>query len=424
MSPFGGGASPNGLAAGEVDKAQLCRPTYYDVAGTIAGAASAPAEDDGECEGCVDTTVQHLQAATEAICSFGMDYSLEELADLGGNESSTHAPPFLPAISTGGTGGTQHHLLRHSLPEEARGEGALYHFGSVSVAEASKAIKKMSQRELQAKFRAVYNSVTNSNNNNWLRRKLFEAIGLDPTKGTAKKAAAGVAPKRRRVATNATRGQGGGRGAAGRRAAAVARAAATVATARAPSLGSWATDEDASGGEADDATADDGLASALLALGEAADMLEAEESTDPDSIPRYSGNATTAAAEGDASKTREGVMPMSRHGLPQAAPATAASAVPDLGLLLQAMMAQQQTTAGLPPYPFSATSPFMLVGLMQPGAAAAAGPAAAVAVAAAQQQLLAMMMSKTFSASAGAAVMPSLFCVPAVAAGVPAIKAE
>ena len=35
---------------------------------------------------------------------------------------------------------------------------------------------------LQAKFRLVYGAKTFSNNNNWLRRKLFEAIGVDPAK--------------------------------------------------------------------------------------------------------------------------------------------------------------------------------------------------------------------------------------------------
>ena len=60
----------------------------------------------------------------------------------------------------------RHHLLRHSLPDDVRGEGALVHFEVASVAEAVKAIKKMSQRDLQAKFRAVYGAKTFSNNNN------------------------------------------------------------------------------------------------------------------------------------------------------------------------------------------------------------------------------------------------------------------
>lgn len=68
----------------------------------------------------------------------------------------------------------QHHLLRHSLPSELRGSNVLSHFGVETVSDAAKTIKKMSQRDLQAKFKAVYGTRTFSNNNNWLRRKLFE----------------------------------------------------------------------------------------------------------------------------------------------------------------------------------------------------------------------------------------------------------
>jgi hypothetical protein len=55
----------------------------------------------------------------------------------------------------------------------------------------------MSQRELQATVRAVSGTKTFSNNNNWLRRKLFEAIGMDPGKSTAKKGVAGGQRRRR-----------------------------------------------------------------------------------------------------------------------------------------------------------------------------------------------------------------------------------
>lgn len=78
------------------------------------------------------------------------------------------------------------------------------HFEVGSVHEAVKMIKKMSQRDLQAKFLAVYGTKTHSNNNNWLRRKLFEAIGVDPAKGAVKKAAgggAGAGGRRRRGCT-------------------------------------------------------------------------------------------------------------------------------------------------------------------------------------------------------------------------------
>jgi hypothetical protein len=44
----------------------------------------------------------------------------------------------------------------------------------------------------------VYGAKTFSNNNNWLRRKLFEAIGVDPAKGAVKKAVAGSSGGRRR----------------------------------------------------------------------------------------------------------------------------------------------------------------------------------------------------------------------------------
>jgi hypothetical protein len=116
-----------------------------------------------------------------------------------------------------------HHLLRHSLPNELRGNSVLSHFGAESISEAARMIKKMSQRELQAKFRTVYNARTFSNNNNWLRRKLFEAIGLDPGKGTTKKPAQAAGQRRRRVSrltsqvrtTRTSRGARGGAGGGG-----------------------------------------------------------------------------------------------------------------------------------------------------------------------------------------------------------------
>jgi hypothetical protein len=95
----------------------------------------------------------------------------------------------------------QHHLLRHSLSAEERGVPVLSHFGVDTVADAAKQIKKMSQRDLQARFKAVYGTKTFSNNNNWLRRKLFEAIGMDPGKSTTKKATQ-AGPRRRRTAVN------------------------------------------------------------------------------------------------------------------------------------------------------------------------------------------------------------------------------
>ena len=94
----------------------------------------------------------------------------------------------------------QHHLLRHSLGADERGNAVLHHFGPdvETIADAAKLIKKMSQRDLQAKFKCVYGTKTFSNNNNWLRRKLFEAIGMDPGKSTTKKATQ-TGPRRRRA---------------------------------------------------------------------------------------------------------------------------------------------------------------------------------------------------------------------------------
>jgi hypothetical protein len=104
----------------------------------------------------------------------------------------------LPMDKGDGGEGRQHHLLRHSLSPEERGAAVLSHFGVETVADAAKQIKKMSQRDLQAKFKAVYGTKTFSNNNNWLRRKLFEAIGMDPGKSATKKATQ-TGPRRRRA---------------------------------------------------------------------------------------------------------------------------------------------------------------------------------------------------------------------------------
>lgn len=84
-----------------------------------------------------------------------------------------------PSWKRGGSGGQDaaaphHHLLRHQLPTECSGASALRHFRVSTVAEAARAIKHMSQRDLQNMFRLVYGTRTFSNNNNWLRRKLSE----------------------------------------------------------------------------------------------------------------------------------------------------------------------------------------------------------------------------------------------------------
>jgi hypothetical protein len=70
----------------------------------------------------------------------------------------------------------QHHLLKHVLNEEQRGNNALQHFGTSDVAEAVEKINGMVQRELQVHFAKVYGVRSNSNNNSWLRKKLLEGI--------------------------------------------------------------------------------------------------------------------------------------------------------------------------------------------------------------------------------------------------------
>ena len=78
-----------------------------------------------------------------------------------------------------------HHLLKHCLSEGQRIE-ALAHFGTDDIKEAAKDISKMGQRDLQNKFKLVYGNATHSNNNDWLRRKLYEAIGAAPVKVPSK----------------------------------------------------------------------------------------------------------------------------------------------------------------------------------------------------------------------------------------------
>lgn len=92
-----------------------------------------------------------------------------------------------------------HHLLKHCLSQSQRG-AALQQFNTSDPREAAKEIARMGQRELQAKFKEVYGSATKSNNNSWLRRKLYEAVGVAPlkasTKGKARKAAPSSASRK------------------------------------------------------------------------------------------------------------------------------------------------------------------------------------------------------------------------------------
>ncbi|KAK9822715.1 hypothetical protein WJX81_007834 [Elliptochloris bilobata] len=70
------------------------------------------------------------------------------------------------------------HLLRHELPNV----DLLEAFGTTDGREIAKDIARWGQKELQAKFKVVYGTPTFSNNNNWLRRKLAEAAGLQTPK--------------------------------------------------------------------------------------------------------------------------------------------------------------------------------------------------------------------------------------------------
>jgi len=77
-----------------------------------------------------------------------------------------------------------HHLTRHWLAPEDRGTSAIEHLNAFSVKEAEQKIRAMSQKELRASFRKVYGTPTSSFNNNWLRRKLYEAVGASNTAST------------------------------------------------------------------------------------------------------------------------------------------------------------------------------------------------------------------------------------------------
>ncbi|GAB4818238.1 hypothetical protein N2152v2_005284 [Parachlorella kessleri] len=74
-----------------------------------------------------------------------------------------------------------HHLTRHWLPEGQRGEAVLQQLGAADLKAADHMIKNMGQRELRLAFQKVYQCETQSYNNNWLRRKLLEAVGLKAT---------------------------------------------------------------------------------------------------------------------------------------------------------------------------------------------------------------------------------------------------
>lgn len=74
----------------------------------------------------------------------------------------------------------KHRMLKHILRKDQMGEAALVHFdGATSVEHGIAMISTMSQKQLQHMFSKVYGAVSSSNNNNWLRKKLMEALSPD-----------------------------------------------------------------------------------------------------------------------------------------------------------------------------------------------------------------------------------------------------
>jgi hypothetical protein len=69
-----------------------------------------------------------------------------------------------------------HHLLKHVISLENRGMNAVRELGASSIRQAVDIIGRMPQKDLQKNFAMIYNTRSLSNNNNWLRRKLLEAI--------------------------------------------------------------------------------------------------------------------------------------------------------------------------------------------------------------------------------------------------------
>ncbi|KAL4515641.1 hypothetical protein Ndes2437B_g07068 [Nannochloris sp. 'desiccata'] len=87
-----------------------------------------------------------------------------------------YSQPRNSSLDSAASQSRRHHLLRHTLPFEAVGANAVHHFGVTNVPDALRAVQKMSQRDLQQAFERVYNVKSSSNNNNWLRKKLVEAL--------------------------------------------------------------------------------------------------------------------------------------------------------------------------------------------------------------------------------------------------------
>jgi hypothetical protein len=92
-----------------------------------------------------------------------------------GPPSAASTPAVVPP---GPVAVRHHHLLKHTLDEEHRGNNALHHFGTDDLHVAIASIQTMVQRQLQIHFSKVYGVRSNSNNNAWLRKKLLEGTDV------------------------------------------------------------------------------------------------------------------------------------------------------------------------------------------------------------------------------------------------------
>ncbi|PSC73231.1 hypothetical protein C2E20_3461 [Micractinium conductrix] len=72
----------------------------------------------------------------------------------------------------------KHHLLRHELTVETQA-AAVAHFGAATAEDAAHVVWTLKQRELQEAFSKVYGTPTASCNNEWMRGKLLQALGLN-----------------------------------------------------------------------------------------------------------------------------------------------------------------------------------------------------------------------------------------------------
>lgn len=149
---------------------------------------SAPSISDGNLPPPREDLPQELATEEDAISVPIPDVELQDTDDPG----TARAADCLAALAAAAAydsepGGrdrdsqsSKHHLLRHHLPEERRGLNAVAHFaGCDTIRQAVRKVQRMAQRELQQAFQLVYGTVSYSNNNNWLRKKLIEALTLN-----------------------------------------------------------------------------------------------------------------------------------------------------------------------------------------------------------------------------------------------------